>query len=160
MHFIRLAPLLLILTSCGKDQAPENELPVNAMALSRVSNLLADRETYWWSASGADTLMLYDGVQYGTSVAFYHIHGTDTTNVTEQVLSPDNRAFLFWEASDSSIQIDFKSGLSSQQGLNGFIQATESGGPFLLNLVLRYQADTMANTGDLVLFSTFPVLVE
>ena len=65
MRFIRLVSVLLILASCGKDHAPENDLSINALALSRVSSLLADRETFWWSVSGADTLRLYDGVQYG-----------------------------------------------------------------------------------------------
>jgi hypothetical protein len=160
MDFFRLAAVFLLLASCGKDQAPENELPINALTLSRVSNLLADRETYWWTASGADTLRLYDGVQYGSSVSFYNIQGTDTTNVTEQVLSPANRAFLFWEASDASIQIGFNGGLSGQHGLGAFLQANETGEAFLLSLTLRYQADTIAQTGEEVLRSTFPVLVK
>lgn len=160
MNLFKLTTALFLLAACGKDPSPETEWPINATALSRVSHLLADRETYWWTEESADTVRLHEGVPYGATVSFYHIQGSDTVQVLERVLNPENKAFLFWESSDSTIQIDFKGGPVADQGLHAFLLATEPGGPFLLNLKLCYQADTITQTGEVEVIATFPVLVK
>jgi hypothetical protein len=145
------------LLSCHKQ---DRDLSVNALSITTVSNILADRQTYWWHNDASDTLKLSANISYGTSVVFYHIDGTDTINVSEQVLAAGNNALLFWETTDSSAIIEFKGGIASSRGTQGFYESNQSGGPYTLRLKLLYQADPDVQTGDLMLTAFVPVVVQ
>jgi hypothetical protein len=147
----------LLLLSCHKQ---DRDLSVNALAVSSVSSILVDRQICWWHQETSDTLLLSAGILYGTSVGFYHIDGTDTINVSEQVLAAGNNALLFWETTDSSAIIEFKGGIASSRGTQGFYESNQSGGPYTLRLKLLYQADPDVQTGDLMLTAFVPVVVQ
>ncbi len=154
LTFLLVFPTFLL--SCKK----ERDLSVNALAISTVSNLLVDRQTHWWHNNVSDTLLLNSNIQYGASVVFYHIDGSDTINVSDQVLDDANKALLFWETSDPGGTVDFKGGFEASQGTQAFLQSAEAGGPHTLGLKLLYQADPNVQSGDVVLTAFLPVVVR